>query len=605
VDTWESWLTLAVAGMLLVSLALRVAATDLLAVTCLGILVFAQNITGSPLLPNPAEAVAGFGNEGLITIALLFAVVAGLEFTGGTELVTSRLLNRAKSLRTAQVRLLLPVAGISGFLNNTPVVAALLPVVDDLGKRISQSTSRLFLPMSYAAILGGMCTIMGTSTNLIVQKMYDTQFDVQLSFFSPAWVGLPAAIIGLIYIILATPKLLVPRKPAVSASDDPQQYTVEMQVDPDGPLVGVTIEKAGLRNLPGLYIAEIQREDDTITAAKPNERLHAGDALILVGALDSVVDLRKIRGLSTPDDQARKLQIPAWRRTLVEAVVSSRCSLLGKTIREGRFRSHYNAAVVAVARGGKRLAGKIGDVRLESGDVLLLEASPSFQHRQRELRDFYLVSAVEKGTVRRHERAWVSLAILIVMVLSAALNILTILTAALLAAIAMIGLRCCTTVEARRSVDWSILIVIGAAIGIGTAMDRSGSAKAIANGLLSLANENRMLTLAAIYLATMLCTELITNTAAAILMFKIAIQAAAALPDANGNIGVSETPFVIAVMIAASASFLTPFGYQTNLMVYGVGGYRVSDYVKFGLPLSLIVFAVSMLVIPYVWPFTA
>ncbi|QDT13778.1 SLC13 family permease [Stieleria marina] len=601
--TWESWLTLSVAGILLVCLALRVAATDLLAVACLAILVFAQNITGTPLLPTPAEAVAGFGNEGLITIALLFAVVAGLEFTGGTELVTSRLLNRAKTLRTAQVRLLLPVAGISGFLNNTPVVAALLPVVDDLGKRISQSTSRLFLPMSYAAILGGMCTIMGTSTNLIVQKMYDTQFGVQLNFFAPAWVGLPATIIGLIYIILATPKLLAPRKPAVSASDDPQQYTVEMQVDPGGPLVGVTIEKAGLRNLPGLYIAEIQREDDTITAAKPNERLQAGDALILVGALDSVVDLRKIRGLIAPDDQARKLQIPAWRRTLVEAVVSSRCSLLGKTIREGRFRSHYNAAVVAVARGGKRLSGKIGDVRLESGDVLLLEASPSFQHRQRELRDFYLVSAVEKGTVRRHERAWVSLAILIVMVLSAALNFLTILTAALLAVVAMIGLRCCTTVEARRSVDWSILIVIGAAIGIGTAMETSGSAKAIANGLLSLANENRFLTLAAIYLATMLCTELITNTAAAILMFKIATQAAAALPAADGSIGVSETPFVIAVMIAASASFLTPFGYQTNLMVYGVGGYRVSDYVKFGLPLSLIVFAVSMIVIPNVWPF--
>ncbi len=602
-DTWESWLTLAVACILLVSLALRVAATDLLAVACLGILVFAQNVSGTALLPTPAEAVAGFGNEGLITIALLFAVVAGLEFTGGTELVTSRLLSRAKSLRTAQARLLLPVAGISGFLNNTPVVAALLPIVDDLGKRISQSTSRLYLPMSYAAILGGMCTIMGTSTNLIVQKMYDAQFNVQLDFFAPAWVGLPAAIIGLLYIILATPKLLAERKPAVSASDDPQQYTVEMQVDPDGPLVGVTIEKAGLRHLPGLYIAEIQREDDTITAAKPNEKLQAGDALILVGALDSVVDLRKIRGLIAPDDQARKLQIPAWRRTLVEAVVSSRCSLLGKTIREGRFRSHYNAAVVAVARGGKRLAGKIGDVRLETGDVLLLEASPSFQHRQRELRDFYLVSAVEKGTIRRHERAPVSLTILILMVLCAALKFLTILTAALLAAVAMIGLRCCTTVEARRSVDWSILIVIGAAIGIGTAMDTSGSAKAIANGLLSLANENRMLTLAAIYLATMLCTELITNTAAAILMFKIAIKAAAALPDANGAIGVSETPFVIAVMIAASASFLTPFGYQTNLMVYGVGGYRVSDYVKFGLPLSLIVFAVSMVVIPYVWPF--
>jgi len=589
--------------MLLASLAMRVAATDLLAIACLGVLIFAQNVTGTALLPTPEEAVAGFGNKGLITIGLLFAVVAGLEFTGGTELATARLLNRAKSLRTAQVRLLIPVAAVSGFLNNTPVVAALLPIVDDLGKRISESTSRLLLPMSYAAILGGMCTVMGTSTNLIVRDMFEAHSGAQLGFFSTAWVGLPAAIIGLFYIIGATRKVLPPRKPAVSASDDPQQYTVEMQVDPDGPLVGKTIEKAGLRHLPGLYIAEIQREDDVITAAKPNERLRAGDALILVGALDSVVDLRKIRGLIAPDDQARKLQVPAWRRTLVEAVVSSRCSLLGKSIREGRFRSHYNAAVVAVARGGKRLPGKIGDVRLETGDVLLLEASPSFQHRQRELRDFYLVSTVDKGTIRRHERAWVSLTVLLVMVFAAALNLITILTASLLAAVAMIALRCCTTVEARRSVDWSVLIVIGAAIGIGTAMERSGSAAAIANGLLSLSNGNPMLTLAAVYLATMVCTEVITNNAAAVLMFHIAVKAAATLPAADGTIGASETPFVIAVMIAASASFLTPFGYQTNLMVYGVGGYRVSDYVKFGLPLSLIVFAVSMIVIPYVWVF--
>ncbi|NND99784.1 MAG: SLC13 family permease [Pirellulaceae bacterium] len=581
--------------MLLASLALRIAAADLLAITCLGILIFAQNVSGSPLLPNAETAVAGFGNKGLITIGLLFAVVAGLEFTGGTELATGWLLGRAKNLRDAQVRMLLPVAAISGFLNNTPVVAALLPIVDDLGKRISASTSRLLLPMSYAAILGGMCTIMGTSTNLIVRDMYEVETAKQLSFFAPAWVGLPATIIGLTYIIFASTRLIPERKAAVSASDDPQQYTVEMQVDPQGPLVGKTIESAGLRNLPGLYIAEIQREEDVITAAKPNERLEPNDALILVGALDSVVDLRKIRGLIAPDDQARKLQIPAWRRTLVEAVVSSRCSLLGKTIREGRFRSHFNAAVVAVARGGRRLPGKIGDVRLESGDVLLLEASPSFLHRQRALRDFYLVSRVEKGTVRRHDRAWVSLGVLLVMVISAALNIVTILTASLIAAITMVGLRCCTTHEARRSVDWSILIVIGAAIGIGTAMEQSGSAKAIAGGLLTLAGQNPYLALAAVYLATMLCTEMITNNAAAVLMFKIGIQAATTLQ-------VSETPFVLAVMIAASASFLTPFGYQTNLLVYGVGGYRVSDYFKFGLPLSLIVFVVSMVVIPMIWP---
>ncbi len=599
-DTWEAWLTLAVACTLLVSLALRIAATDLLAIGCLGIIVLAQNLTGSANLPSPEEAVAGFGNKGLITIGLLFAVVAGLEFTGGTQLATGWLLSRARNLRDAQLRLLLPVAALSGFLNNTPVVAALLPVVDDVSKRIQSSTSRLLLPMSYAAILGGMITVMGTSTNLIVRDEYETARGIELGFFSPAWVGIPAAVIGLVYIFVFSKRLIPERKPAVSASDDPRQYTVEMQVDPNGPLVGRTIEQAGLRHLPGLYIAEIQRHDGVITAAKPNEILQPDDALILVGALESVVDLRKIRGLIAPDDQARKLQVPAWRRTLVEAVVSTRCSLLGKTIREGRFRSNYNAAVVAVARGGRRLTGKIGDVRLDVGDVLLLEASPSFMHRQRELRDFYLVSAVEKGAVQRHDRAPIALLVMLVMVLAAALTPITIMTAALLAVMAMIGLRCCTTHEARKSVDWGVLLVIGAAIGIGNALDKSGTATAIARGLLMIANGNPFLSLAAVYLATMLCTELITNTAAAVLMLKIGLSTATSLAASGQD--VSETPFVIAVMIAASASFLTPFGYQTNLMVYGVGGYRVTDYLKFGLPLSMIVFAVAMVVIPNVWP---
>jgi di/tricarboxylate transporter len=601
VNSWEAWLSLAVAGTLLVSLALRLAAKDLLALTCLAILVLAQNLTGSNLLPTPEQAVAGFGNEGLVTIGLLFAVVAGLEFTGATELGTGWLLNRAKSLSSAQARLMIPVAAFSGFLNNTPVVVALMPVVGDLAKRIGASTSRLLLPMSYAAILGGMCTLMGTSTNLIIanlneQAVAEGLHSQSLSFFSPAVVGIPATIIGLVYMI-ATSRVMIPeRRAAVSVSDDPRQYTVEMLVEPGGPLVGRTIEQAGLRHLPGLYVAEIQREYGVIAAAKPNERLRSGDVLILVGALDSVVDLRKIRGLATSDDQARKLQVPAWRRTLVEAVVSPRCSLLGKTIREGRFRSHYNAAVVAVARGDKRLSGKLGDVRLEVGDMLLLEASPSFLHRRSESRDFFLVSAVEQGFVRRPERAWFAIAILLVMVVAAASGAVSIMTASLAAAISMVGFRCCTTTEARRSIDWSILIVIGAAIGIGAALDQSKAATAIAEGLLNLAGGNRLLSFAAVFLATMLCTELITNNAAAVLMFPIALKTAAALDC-------EPAPFVVAVMIAASASFLTPFGYQTNMMVYGVGGYRVVDYIKFGMPLSLIVFVVTMLVVPYVWAF--
>lgn len=598
-DSWEAWLSLAVAGLLLVSLAMRLAANDLLAICCLGILMLAQNLTESSLLPTPQQAVAGFGNQGLITIGLLFAVVAGLEFTGGTELATGWFLNKAKGLGGALSRLLIPVAALSAFMNNTPVVVALMPVVGDLSRRISSSSSRLLLPMSYAAILGGMCTLIGTSTNLIVAQLNQDAIESgvatdSLSFFSPAVVGVPASVLGVLYMIVAARWLIPDRRPAVSVSEDPRRYTVEVQVEAGGPLVGKSIEEAGLRHLPGLYIAEIQRDDGIIAAAKPNERLQADDVLILVGALESVVDLRKIRGLTTGDDQARKLRVPAWQRTLVEAVVSSRCALLGKTIREGQFRSHYNAAVVAVARGGKRFTGKLGEARLEVGDVLLLEASPSFLHRRHELPDFYLVSAVKEGTVRRPERAWISVAILLLMVLAASLTRVSILTAALVAAIAMVGMRCCTMSEARRNIDWSVLIVIGSAIGIGTALEQSQAAAGIANGLLSLAGGNPLLALVAVYLATMFCTELITNNAAAVLMFPIALNTAT-------NLGANPTPFVIVVMIAASASFLSPFGYQTNMMVYGVGGYRVVDYIKFGLPLSLIVFAVTIFVVPQVW----
>lgn len=592
---WEAWLSIAVALGLLASLAFRVAPTDLLAMGFLTILVIVQDLTGSPLLPDPKEAVAGFGNQGLLTIGLLFAVVSGLEMTGGTKLATGWFLDRVETFRAAQIRILVPVAAMSGFLNNTPVVAALMPIVDDVSKRIGSSASRLLLPLSYAAILGGMCTVMGTSTNLIVREEYEAKHDGKISFFAPAVVGIPASILGVGYMLLFSAKMIPERRPAVSVSDDPKKYTVEMEVDPNGPLVGKTIQEAGLRNLPGLYIAEIQRQS-FVVPAKPTERLQAGDALILVGALESVVDLRKTRGLLTPDDQGRKLEIPAWRRTLIEAVVSSRCSLLGKTIREGRFRSNYNAAVVAVARGDRRLEGKIGDVELEAGDVLLLEASPSFLHRAKELRDFYLVSRVDSNNVQRHDRAWYAIAIMVGMVLIAALKITSILTAAMAAAMAMVFFRCCTVNEARRSVDWRILIVIGATIGIGAALETSGAANAIALGLIRCAGQNPLLTLALVYLATMMCTELITNNAAGLIMLTVGVGAAHSL-------GVNELPFVIAVMIAASASFLTPFGYQTNLMVYTVGGYRVGDYLRFGMPLTLIVFAVSMVVIPWAFPF--
>ncbi len=611
-----------VAGFLLGGLALRLASTELLALACLGTLMLVGNLTGSPLLPTAQEALSGFGNTGVITIGLLFAMVAGLELTGGTQLATGWLLNRARGLTDGQLRLLTPVAALSGFLNNTPVVAALLPAVGDLSKRTGVAASRFFLPLSYAAMLGGMCTIIGTSTNLLVNDLLaEKQASLSaavaaattpaeraaveatlprdevrpFNFFEPGIVGLPAALCGLVYILVGTRWLLPARRPAVSSVDDPRQYTVEMTVTPGGPLIGRTIEEAGLRHLPGLFLVEIQRDGAVLPAVAPNERLLPNDLLILVGALDSVVDLQKIRGLAPATDQTRKLDAPAWYRTLVEAVVSHRCPLVGKSIREGQFRTRYGAAVIAVARGDQRVPGKLGDVVLEAGDVLLLEAPSSFLSHRGDSRDFFLVSRVDGAAVRRPERAGISLAILGAMVFAASATQVEIVTAALVATLAMIAFRCCTASEARRNVDWSVLIVIGSTIGIGRALEQSQAARHIAETMLVMTGNQPFLALAMVYLVTMVCTEMITNNAAAVLMFPIAWNAAQAV-DAN------TTPFILAVMIAASAGFSTPFGYQTNLMVYGVGGYRFTDYLRFGIPLNLIVFVVAMIVIQWAWP---
>lgn len=603
VHSWEAWFSVSIALFLLVGLALRMASTDLLAMACLTLLALAQSLgetlAGETSLPNVNQLVAGFGNPALVTVGLLFVVVTGLELTGATDLVTGWLLKRPRGLLDAQTRLLTPVAALSAFLNNTPMVAAMLPVVADLSKRTNLPGSRFFLPLSYAAILGGMCTTIGTSTNLLVNSKIAELGGVAgyepIGFFAPGWVGLPATLVGLAYILGLSRFLLPDRRPAVSPQDDPRQYTVEMSVTPGGPLVGKTIEDAGLRHLPGLYLAEIQRNGDSLPAVAPSERLHAGDLLLFVGMLESVVDLQKVRGLSTGSNQGSKLNVPAWNRKMVEAVVSSRCPLVGKSIRAGRFRTHYGAAVIAVARGGERIRKKIGDVVLEPGDVLLLEASPQFVQNRRESRDFFLVSAIDNAAIRRPERAWIGLAVLLAMVAMAATGTMDILTAALAAGLAMIVFRCCTMGEARRSVDWSILLVIGAALGIAAALEKTGAAAALARGFVEIAGDSPFLALAAVFLATMVCTEMITNNAAALLMFPIGWETALSL-------GSNPIAFAVAVMIAASAGFSTPFGYQTNLMVFGPGGYRFGDYLRFGIPLNLLVFVVSMIVIPLVWP---
>ena len=546
---------------------------------------------------SPGDALAGFANPGMITVAALYVVVAGLQETGGVQWIGQRLLGRPKTLTGAQLRIMMPVAVLSAFLNNTPVVAMLIPAVSDWSKRYELAVSKLMIPLSYAAILGGTLTLIGTSTNLVVNGLLITATGLPtLHMFELAWVGLPTLLVGIGFIVLFSRRLLPDRQTATSLFSNPREYTLELLVADSSPLAGKTIEEAGLRHLPSAYLAEIERGGSVMPAVSPQERLRAGDRLVFVGVVESIVELQKIRGLLPATDQLFKLDAPRARRTLVEAVVSNSCPLVGKTIREGRFRSLYEAVVIAVARNGERIHKKIGDIVLQPGDTLLLEAQPNFAARQRNSSDFFLVSAVENSQPLRHDRALVAAAILSGLVLTVGLGVFSMLQASLFAAALTVATRCCTGAVARRSVDWSVLIVIAASLGLGRALEVTGAADAVAGGLVALAGSNPWIGLAVVYAITAVFTAVVTNNAAAVLMFPVALTLANAL-------GVNFMPFVIAIMMGASASFATPIGYQTNLMVYGPGGYRFTDYLKIGLPLNLLTAAVAVLIIPFVWRF--
>jgi di/tricarboxylate transporter len=587
---WEGWFSLGVVGLCLGLLATNRYPPDVVMVGGLTLLLLSGVIT-------PADALSGLSNEGMVTVAVLYVVVSGLQETGGTSWVSQAVLGRPRSLAQAQIRLMAPVSALSAFLNNTPVVAMFIPAVQDWAKRHGLSVSRLMLPLSYAAIAGGTCTLIGTSTNLVVNGMLIAHTgESGLGMFDIAWVGVPTLILTLVAVVLLGHRLLPERRSVLSLLEDARQYTVEMTVEPRSPLDGKSIEEAGLRQLPGMYLVEVERDGQVIPAVAPEQRLRGGDRLLFAGVVDSVVDLQRIRGLVPATNQVFKLQSPRHVRCLVEAVVSESFPLLGKSIREGRFRTHYQAAIIAIARNGERIQRKIGDIVPRPGDTLLMEAHPNFLERYRNSRDFLLISQLDNSTPTRHERAWVAITIMAGMVASVTFGWLSMLQASMLAAGLMLISRCTTASAARRAVDLQVLLVIAASFGIGLALQKTGAAALIADGMIGLAGDDPWLTLALVFLATSVFTNLITNNAAAALMFPIAVAAAARL-DA------SVLPFAIVIMKAASASFATPIAYQTNLMVMGPGGYSFVDYLRLGVPLTLLTGILTVLIVPLVWPF--
>ena len=545
---------------------------------------------------SPTEALSGLSNPGMATIAILYVTVAGLRETGAIAWLSQLLLGRPASITVALIRLLLPAAMISIFINNSPVVAMFTSAVQDWCKRSRFKASNLLLPLSYASIMGGTCSLIGTSTNLVVDGLMRQSGFPGFTLFEIAAVGIPITVIGCLYLFLASPYLLTDRVGAVEKFSDVREYLVEMLVKPGCDLAGKTVQDAGLRHLPGLFLIEIVRDGEIISAVSPQTVIQINDRLVFAGAVDSVVELRRIRGLVVASDQVFKLNAHEHERRLFEAVISAESPIVNLNIREARFRHRYNAVILSVARNGQRLKGKIGDIQLQPGDTLLLEAQKGFLFKFRNSRDFLLVSRLENSNHVRHERAPWAFVIMTAMIMLIVSGYMNILPAAVLAAGAMLITGCLNMEAARRSIDYQVLLVIACAFGLGIAVQKVGLADIIAGQALLVADGNPWLMLALIYLATVLLTETITNNAAAIVMFPIAMSGAESL-------GVNAAPFAVAVMIAASASFITPIGYQTNLMVFGPGGYRFIDYIKLGLPLSIIVASIALWLIPQIWMF--
>lgn len=572
---WEAWLTLFITISVLLTLIFTQVRPHIAMLTAMTVLL----LTG---IINADKALSGFSNTGLLTVAAMFVVAAGLHASGGVDLFVKALMGKPKNIRSAYLRLFTPVMTMSAFMNNTPVIATLIPGVLAWCKRINIAPSKIMIPLSYTAILGGTLTLIGTSTNLVVNGQYQLLTGEEgFSLFSISMVGLPVAFAGLLFIWLFFPKWL----PDISKShafDNVREFTLEVMVEKGGPLIGKSVSEAGLRDQKSVYLVEIERDGTLLTAVSSEERLHGGDRLVFAGDTQGITDLLRIRGI-VASNGSDNLVLTSERpeRRLVEAVVSPHCAAIGETLRETAFLERYGAIIMAVARNGERLPGNLSNITLQAGDTLLLEARPAFVTRQRYNKDFLLINDLGEESPN-HEKAYLAWGILLTLVTAAGFEIISMLTAAMTGAILMTVSKCCSVSQAERSLDLTVILTIVASFALGNAIQSTGLAAYIAENIVELSHGQAWLMLILTYIVVSVLTEVITNNAAAVLMVPIVL-------GVTEQAGLNNEPFIFAIMMAASASFATPLGYQTNLMVYGPGNYHFKDFIKVGLPMNLFI----------------
>lgn len=586
---WQMWFTMGCVVLMFVLLARTSIGPEWI---CLGTLVTLMTMG----IITPAEAVAGASNQGMLTVAILFIVAGAIQETGAITMLTPLLSTKIRTTAKAQLRMMLPVTLLSSFLNNTPVVAIFIPAVTAWARKIKIPVSKLMIPLSYAAVLGGTCTLIGTSTNLVVSGIVEKQTGMKIAFFEITKVGLPSAIVMFGVILVLSRWLLPDRSSAIAQMGHPKEYTTEMIVDPKGVLVGKTIQQAGLTEENGINLIQIIREGEIIPVIDYSIVLKEDDRLVFGGEKGMVADLHRMKGLTPVLDRLFEIETPRPDRCFVEAVVSKSNRLIGRSIVGGHFRQIYDAVLVALSRGGKQIKDSLGSVVLQEGDTLLLETHPHFYLRHKDSNEFHLISQLEESAAPRYNKAIFAIVVLLGMVVCATLEGIGMFKAAAVAAAVLMITRCITPSQAYRSLDLQVLLVIIAAFGVGRAMEKTGAAALVARQMVGLAGGNPHFVLSMLYLTCSILTEMVTNNAAALILWPIAYSMAQ-------QMGVSFVPFVFAIMMGASASFATPIGYQCNMMVYGPGGYRFSDFLRIGIPMNIIMWLVASTLIPMIWPF--
>lgn len=544
---------------------------------------------------NIEQALSGFSSSSVITVGFMFILVAGLTETGVLHWITRKCLGTPKSYPEALLRLMAPVSAASAFLSNTTVVAMFLQIVMIWSKKLSIKPSKLLIPLSYASVLGGLCTIIGTPPNLIISGLYAKETGIMFGFFEVAKLGIICLVVGYLMILLM--KCLLPERNQSSEQfNQSKEFTTELLVPSDCPFIGKTVAEAGLDQVSGGHIIEIMHFDREIISPVPDDEfIMGGDRLIYTGIPEKLMSLKTSHGLVTAAEHVYSVSEVSKDRTLVQAVIPEYSSLIGRTFMGRNFEKLFNVVLVAVSREGKRIENSPRETVIMPGDILLLECTPDFMDQADSLEKDLIVLNQQERDIPVSRKTLVASGIMLAVVLSATFNILPLVSAALLGLLAMLATRCCTPAKARSSVSGSTLVVFAASLGLGSAIQSTGLAMSIAGGIQDICGTNPYISLIVICSATCILSEFISNTAAAAIFFPIALQTAHTL-------GVNPTPFMISLMIS-TASFATPIGSPTHLLVYGPGGYKFTDFMLLGVLMNAMTVAVAAIFAPIFWPF--